>query len=83
MNKKKTKTHGTLKNKEAFKATLKQWGLISQAMLQGAENKDCFCDYTPTFSMKCYVSERMKQTGVSPLSLTLCICSCACLGARA
>lgn len=49
MNKKKN-THGALKNKEAFKGTLKQWGLISQAMLWGAENIDCFCDYTLTFS---------------------------------
>lgn len=51
MNKK--KTHGALKNKGAFKGILKQWGLISQAMLQGAENIDCFCDYTLTFSNVC------------------------------
>lgn len=58
MNKKKQKkTHGALKNKEAFKGTLKQWGLISQAMLQGAENIDCFCDYTPTFSNVLCVGE--------------------------
>lgn len=37
--KQKTKTHGTLKNREAFKDTLKQWGLIRQAMLRGT---DCF-----------------------------------------
>lgn len=37
-------------NKEAFNGTLKQWGLISQAMPQGAENMHCFCDYTLTFT---------------------------------
>lgn len=47
MNKKKQtnkqkKTHGALKTREAFKGTLKQWGLIRQAMLQGTENIDAF-----------------------------------------
>lgn len=42
-----------MKNKEAFKGTLKQWCLISQAMLQGAENIDCFGDYSLTFSNVC------------------------------
>lgn len=55
--KKNKKTHGALKTREAFKGTLKQWGLIRQAMLWGTENIDCFCDYTLTLSNVC-VGER-------------------------
>lgn len=51
--KNKKKTHGALKTREAFKGTLKQWGLIRQAMLPGTENIDCFCDYTLTLSNVC------------------------------
>lgn len=51
--KNKKKTHGALKTREAFKGTLKQWGLIRQAMLAGTENIDCFCDYTLTLSNVC------------------------------
>lgn len=86
MNKK--KTHGALKNKEAFKGTLKQWGLISQAMLQGAENIDCFCDYTLTFSNVLCVGEREANWCVAffpfllkCVYLQLCVCFLMwCLG---
>lgn len=51
--KQKKKPHGALKTREAFKGTLKQWGLIRQAMLQGTKNIDCLCDYTLTLSNVC------------------------------
>lgn len=75
MNKKKQKTHGTLKNKEAFKGTLKQWGLISKAMLQGGENIGCFCDYTLTFSHVLCMREWDTIYFFSSEFVIVCVCA--------
>lgn len=76
-NKQKT-THGALKTREAFKGTLKQWGLIRQAMLRGTENTDCFCDYTLTLSNVCGREGNYSWWGFFflPVFLLMRVCSC-------
>lgn len=77
MNKK--NKHGALKNKEAFKGTLKQWSPISQAMLQGDENIDCLCDYTLTFSNTLCFGEKEASWVVVFFFLFVSVFICNCV----